>query len=146
MPTFTAMSKARLDFDFDYDFLLYGISCHLKDYRLCWSLNHQLGSDLQKQNDYELTVKTGEAPLRFSFYTWEDAVNHLKYIVVANRGNPGILVQEQRQADYFLLVEGLTDLVDTQGLLDRIKGTDVVLTAYSIDPNQLKSKQNLLFE
>lgn len=140
------MSKARLEIEFDYDFLLFGICCHLKDYRLCWSLNRKLGADLQKEDDYELVAKTDETPRKFSFYSWNDEENHLKFIVVGNRSTQGLLIQEQKQADYFLLVEGLIDLVDSEGLLTKIKGIDVVLTAYSIDPNQLKSKQNLLFE
>lgn len=140
------MSKTRLEFDFDYDFLLFGISCHVKDYRLCWSLNRYIGTDFKRDNDLEIKLAGQEELARFSFYTWDDTDNHLRYFIVANRGIPGLLVQEQKQADYFLLVEGYIDLVDADELLAKLRDINVILTAYQLDPNELRSRQNLIFD
>ena len=140
------MSKTRLEFDYEYDFLLFGISCHLKDYRLCWALNKHLQLQLKKEKDLVLDPEQGEDGGHFSYYSWQDETRHLQYITVANRGDKSWLVHEQRQADYFLIIEGYIDMVEPAEVLNNLRKIPVILTAYSLDPNELKSKQNLIFD
>ena len=40
--------KHFLENDFEYTFQLIGISCHEKDYRLCWAINQKLALNLKK--------------------------------------------------------------------------------------------------
>jgi len=138
------MGVARLDFDYDYDFLLFGISCHLKDYRLVWMLNKTLGIHLKKEED--IVVDDTPPAKSFSFYAWDDEGNRLKYILVANRGDSGYLVQEQKQADFFIVLEGIYSIIDKDELLSKIRSTEQVLMAFELNPNELKSRQNLLFD
>ena len=140
------MARATLEIDYDYDFLLFGISCHHKDYRLCWNLNNKLELDLCKEKDFEIEVDNSGIPAAFSFYSFYDPETHLKYNIVSNRGDRGTLIAEQKHADYFLLVEGENAPEETARLLSGLRSIDLVITAFQLDPNQLKSKQNLLFE
>jgi len=65
---FVVMSRTILKFDSEeaYDFLLIGIVCHQKDYKLCHELNRRLSLELARQEDYELLtpkhVKASEVP------------------------------------------------------------------------------------
>ncbi|MCB0381697.1 MAG: IPExxxVDY family protein, partial [Flavobacteriales bacterium] len=52
------MSKIILSLEEDYDFALLGISCHTKDYRLCWELNKVLNFDLVRSTDLEINKTT----------------------------------------------------------------------------------------
>lgn len=138
------MAISRLDFDYDYDFLLFGISSHAKDYRLCWSLNKVLEIELAREEDILLDEQA--SPRHFSFYAWDNEAQRLKFIVVANRGEEGYLVNEQKQADYFLVIEGYYDQLNRAQLLEKLRASPFVLTAFELDPNELKSRQNLLFD
>ena len=43
--------KIKLTSGSSYEYTTIGIACHMKDYRFCWSLNNQLGIDLQRIKD-----------------------------------------------------------------------------------------------
>ena len=132
--------------DYDYDFLLFGISCHVKDYRMCWALNKKLGISLKKEENLLLPVQHSEEVNEYPFYSYSDEAFRIKYIVAGNRGTKGLLVKEQKQVDFFLLIEGHYEIVNTYDLLKKLKEIDVILAAFELNPNHLKSKQNLLFE
>lgn len=62
------MSKFQLQIDYDFDFRLIGISCHARDYRLCWALNNHLEIQLEKvlrENASSGLKKNGIAMSRF---------------------------------------------------------------------------------
>jgi len=137
------MSKLVLTIEEDYDFSLIGISCHTKDYRLCWELNKVLQTDLIRTTDLEITKK-GERS-SFSFYEFIDEANYLEYFLISNLGIKGCLIPEQKKVDFFLIVRGNISDSNTKGIIGKINSLSLVLTSFNIDPNQLKSKQNLLF-
>lgn len=128
-----------LDIEEDYDFGLIGISCHGKDYRLCWELNNRLSIDLKRSQDLVIDNST------FSFYEYFAETDHIEYFFISNRGEQRYLVPEQRKVDYFFVIRGplFDDL--TKDIIWKINSISLVLTSFNIDPNQLKSKENLLF-
>ncbi len=137
------MSKVLLSLEEDYDFTLIGISCHTKDYRLCWEVNKALNIDLIRSEDLELNKKNEITS--FSFYEFIDEDNHLEYYLISNLGNNGYLIAEQKKVDFFLLLKGSTSTNQIQDIICKINSLSLVLTSFNINPNQLKSKQNLLF-
>jgi hypothetical protein len=137
------MSKILLNIEEDYDFNLIGISCHTKDYRLCWEINKSLNSDLKRTEDLEISKK-GEVNF-FSFYEYIDEENYIEYYLISNLCSNGYLVPEQKKVDFFLLLKGNTSTNKAKDIIDRINSLSLVLTSFNIDPNQLKSKHNLLF-
>jgi hypothetical protein len=137
------MSKMVLTLDEDYDFSLIGISCHTKDYRLCWELNKILHTDLIRTEDFEISKKNER--ITFSFYEFIDEANYLEYFLVSNRGKNGFLIPEQKKVDFFLMVRGNISESHTKDTIAKINSLSLVLTSFNIDPNQLKSKKNLLF-
>ena len=137
------MSKLVLTFEEDYEFSLIGISCHSKDYRLCWELNKQLSIDMVRTADLEISKK--DTVSSFSFYEFIDETNYLEYYLISNRGNSGHIIPEQKSMDFFLMIKGNISDNHTKYCIAKINSLSLVLTSFNVDPNQLKSKQNLLF-
>lgn len=132
------MTKHVLDVEFDYDFDLIGISCHLRDYRLCWLLNKSLGIELVRDADGAETPKG-----RFALFSGECLETRTIIHLLVNRGQGGWMIPEQRQADYMLLLRDNAKW-NTDELVRDLKNKSQILTAFAIDPNGLKSKENLL--
>lgn len=137
------MSKIVLSLDEDYDFDLFGISCHTKDYRLCWELNNKLGIDLRRAED--LIIKKKELISNYSFYEYLDEDNHLDYFLIANRCSNGFLLPEKKTTDFILMVKGIFNDNYKAKILDRINSISLILTSFQLNVDELKSKQNLLF-
>ncbi|MDQ3048104.1 MAG: IPExxxVDY family protein [Bacteroidota bacterium] len=161
------MGKHTLEIEYDYDFVLIGISSHEKDYRICWALNNKFGIELVKAESLEIKGKKQETPSFFSLFTFEDAEAFTDYAVVANRSETKlsaekehslfgtseskrddqneILVPEHKQMNYFFVIKGELEEEAISELLKKIKELEIVLTAIRIDVSQMKSKHNLIF-
>lgn len=164
------MAKHTLEIEYDYDFVLIGISSHEKDYRFCWALNNKLKLELVKKDSLEIKGKKQSTPSYFSFFAFDDEDQFKEYSVIANlsesksmalaennlfetgeRLQKGgqteneYLIPEHKQMNYFFVVRGEMEDEDVESLIKQIKDIDIVLTALRIDPKSLKSKQNLIF-
>ena len=137
--------KYYLDDTYEYDFLLIGISCHEKDYRISWALNQALSLDLvREKEDLEVFLnKTNEVSLH-SIYTFKNKETHNEFFLLNNRSSSGLLIPEQPMADYLLIIKENFDFpIDL--LLKKIKKINFILTAFNMPVEQLKSKENLIF-
>lgn len=138
------MAKHKLVFEEDYDFVLFGISCHQKDYRLCWNINKHLGINLVKQAELEFHLNKGETSF-FSNYNFYNEVYHQQYELISNRANNATLIPEQKQADYLLKVTGIYEFEEKIELQKKLNEISVILTAFEINIDLLKSKELLIF-
>jgi hypothetical protein len=139
------MSKYELEDEYDYDFNLLGISCHEKDYRICWAINQILGISLQKEEkDIEVIIKKSNRYSLHTMFTFFDEENEIDYRLISNRSTMGYLISEKTQADYLFLVSENFQL-DFPKILSTIKLIPFVLTAFEINVDELKSKENLIF-
>lgn len=162
------MGKYTLKIEYDYDFVLIGISSHEKDYRFCWALNKALDLELTKGESLEIKAKKLGATSFFSLFQYENTDEFREYFVLSNSsenkqlaatatnlfnksaesdisGDSGILIPEHRQMDYFLVIRGEIEEEEVDELLLKLKAVDFVLTAVRIDVEELKSKTNLVF-
>lgn len=153
------MSKTKLLLEYDYDFLLFGIISRIPDYKLSWFINNALEINLVKDqdlqfvnhtkhnaNDLTLGFDSPEDSAAFSFYRFENELEHLSYTLVANRSGSSMLIKEEQSVDFFLIIGGIYDEVDTEQLMDKLRLVQDIIAVFEIDPNRLKSKQNLLFD
>jgi len=138
------MAKLTLDFEPEFDFLLVGISCHLKDYRFVWMLNQHLNYQLKRDEDLSMIVDKLKTKSLFSIFSYEDEENHIAYSLISNRGDAGILIPELKTVDYLLQIRGPLEDEELEALVEAIKKVPNVLTAFSIDPTSLKSGASLL--
>ena len=140
------MSKYDLEDDYDYDFNVLGISCHEKDYRICWAINQILGVTMQKEeSDIEVVVKKSNRYSLHAMFSLIDFENEIDYRLVANRSTMGFLVPEKPQADYIFIVTDHFQL-DFKQMKQKINLIPFVLTTFEINLESLKSKDNLIFE
>lgn len=139
------MTKFQLDVDYDFSFRLIGISCHARDYRLSWALNNDLAIQLEKvhrENAAEGLKKNGVAIE--SLYSFLDEENHATYQLMYNKHNNNLLLPEQKAADFLFIIDQMNDEKFDE-VLQKIKQNDLVKTAFVIDVQTLKSKENLIF-
>lgn len=56
-----------------------------------------------------------------------------------------MLIPEQQKTDYFLMIKGTINEKEMSSIVKKIKNIPFVFMAYKIDPDKLKTKQDLLF-
>jgi hypothetical protein len=139
------MSKKLLSIEYEYDFTLLCISCHEKDYRLCWYINKALQIELIKIENLEIYFSKEKLKGLFSLFSYEDKENQSAIYLISNRSSHGILIPEQKQSDYFMIIKGTLVKDDKIYLIRELKKIPIILTIFETDPNKLKSRKNLIF-
>jgi hypothetical protein len=139
------MSKTVLKFDAEeeFDFLLIGIVCQHKDYRLCHELNQKLSLNLGREKDYEVSIAKRMNPALFSFFKYENDEQDLFY-VFENKGRHAMLISEQKQIDYFFMIKECFKRHNINDIVNAVKQIPVVLAAYPIEARTLKSRDYFL--
>jgi len=138
------MAKHKLFAEDDYSFDLIGICSSYSDYRLSWNINQCLNIGLIKTEDYTLYSKK-EGDDMHSFYQFFDKNDHTEYYLIKNLSNNfKPLIPEKHQIDYFLIIKNNFEN-EINDILNRLKENESILTAFIFDPDELKSKTNLLF-
>jgi hypothetical protein len=138
------LGKYTLEIEYDYDFVLIGISSHEKDYRICWVINNKLGLNLIKTEALEIKDKKQDEPSHFSLFCFEQPDEFMEYFMIANRSEKGLLIPEQKQIDYFFIIRGEIEDEKVMEIIKQIKESNLVQTAFRVDVKALKSKQNLI--
>lgn len=136
------MAKHKLDMDPDPEVMLIGISSHVNDYRLCWSLNRSLGINLTRR-DRDISDPGPEKMASYSAFDHTDEESQAVFSLVNNHSGDGILLKDQRQADYFLVVDENAPVRQDE-LLARVREADFVLTAFPLDARQLRGAEKLM--
>ena len=155
------MSKIHsIDFEYDHDYALIGIHSVLEDYRMAFFLNDQLQIRLERFHE-DLDFSSGNCS--FPLFTFEDESAFTSWSLIANKfafvdhvdGNGSnlfpeetkisYLIPEKKNVDYFIKIAGLTEDQELVDILDKINKIQKIMTAYAIDPLDLRSKDNLIF-
>jgi len=152
------MKRQFLSVEYDYNFLLIGVCCVAKDYRLCYEINSKLGLLLKKVDDIVhgvskkakasqtdlLLAQTEGDEIRYSLYVYRHPKTGLIYNVVSNKSGGNMLIPEIKECDYFFMITGEAHHKEKREALEKIKSIPMILTAFEIDPMQLKSKDHLI--
>ena len=152
------MKKQYLAIEFDFDFLLIGICCGEKDYRLCYEINKSLGIKLKRVTDIKIQSKEKnkhtlntliEIPEMgkknvFSLFEHKHPKTGLKYNVISNKSQGTRLISEKKEVDYFLMINGEAHTKEKKEALAKVKSIVMVLTAFEVNPQKLKSKDRLI--
>lgn len=133
----------KLDVEYDFDFILFGISCHEKDYRLCWALNLELGVNLYRDEE-DICIYHSEMESSHPVFFYHNEEDNAFYSLLKNRSNNGFVIPELPQIDYFFKVEDFME--DESEILKSLRQLKWVNAAYKIGVHELKSKENLIFE
>lgn len=133
-----------LDFETEYDFLLLGIYCAYRDYRICFELNIALELSFEKQDDFEIQLEKKGSTGQFPIFLAENN-DEEQFFVIGNKGNNGLLIPELKQVDYFLLVRNNSRYTTSQILIEKIKSINIVSSVLEYFPDELKSGDLFLY-
>jgi len=125
-------------------YTLFGVSCHLKDYRLSFLLNQYLELEFIKMEDFRTLATSQRESDNFSFYSCRDEDRFNIYHLVANRGERLALLPELKQTDFLLLVDGPFKKAQKDHLLAAVKSIPNVLTSFEIRFETIKNYEVFL--
>ncbi len=139
------------------NYVLIALHCGLEDYALAYALNMALKINLKRsKTDLDISNKTS-----FPIYEWKDKLNERYWTLIVNTSVKEEYLEvhdlfsdetsstvyhvlpEYKDVDYLLKIEQEEDEVDS-GMLDSILEIPKIITAYQIETDKLKSKQNLI--
>lgn len=136
------MPKYRLEENVLPKVKVFGISCHVPDYRLCWSLNRALKLDLSRRRKDIIEEVKGKA-LHYSVFEKPDEDGVARWSLICNTCGRRKLLSDQKAADFFLVVDHETALREP-GILERLRDSEFVLTAFPLQMDELKMGHKLL--
>ena len=157
-----AVHKLVLDDFLDQvHFSLIGIHCNLEDYRLAFLLNKYLNLML-KRKEQDLNFKNGTS---YSIYEWENEKGLKTWNFVSNICKKEIktspqqdslfenqvttktfqLIPEHKKVNYLLKISSDTKMLNESKIVSNIQKIPQVVTAYTINSDELASKGNLIF-
>jgi hypothetical protein len=163
------MAIHKLDLgEFDeIDYHLIAIHTSLEDYRLAYFINQKLPINLGKnKNEIQINIKEGET--KFSRFYYHDAEKGISWNLIQNKNEviqqkndnrqnnlfsnismevstKVYLLPEFKKADYFLKIENLEDDLNITAIQVLLNTIDSISTAYTVETNKIKSKNNLIF-
>ncbi|GAA4268942.1 IPExxxVDY family protein [Hyunsoonleella aestuarii] len=147
----------------EVSYTLIGIHCTIEDYRVAYLLNKYLGINLVRSKE-DLDFKNSKS--NYAFFEWEDKKHLTTWSLVSNickreeardidlkslfKTQEQItktfnLIPEYRQVNYFLKIDNEYNYTKEKSILNRILNIPQIVTAYTVDASQLKSKDNLIF-
>ncbi|MFV5690610.1 IPExxxVDY family protein [Flavobacterium sp. LT1R49] len=162
------MAIHKLDLgEFDeIDYYLIAIHTSLEDYRLAFFINQLLPINLSKsKNEIQINIEEGETNFsRFYYYdnekaiTWNLIQNKNEVLQYKKGINQNLfsnvtmevatkvfLLPEFKKVDYFLKIENIEDTTSVSTIQTILNKIDNISTLYTVDINQIKSKNNLIF-
>ncbi len=161
-----AVHKLHIDEFDEIDYQLIAIHTSLEDYRLAYYINQNLPITLKKSNcNVQISNKDGETQFtRFIFeddtagICWDLIQNKNDILLSTQRIDQGLfaetnnrfstkayLIPEFKKVDYFLKIDDAAAVVDIANIAAQINKIDRISTVYSVDVENIKSKNNLIF-
>ncbi len=142
------MARNKLVIDYSYDFLLYGLISHLKEYKLAWSLNNQLNIHLIKQKDI-IHEFINQEKMYVSNYLYETENTQLRLLRNKSENKNSVksayLLPELHKFDFFIMKNGRIDGKDDLGFISKLKEIEAIQYVTLINISKLKSRENLIF-
>lgn len=159
-----ALHKLQLEDFYDDEFALFAIHCNLEPYRLAFMLNRHLKIRLARTDD-DLDYNYLEAS--FSLFEWDNEQEYTTWNLVSNvckrevdslqssgslfEGTQKVLKSyylcpEFKNVDYFLKISSEGMHCNEKVILDRLQTIPQIITSYSVDVSEIKSKDNLIFK
>ena len=161
-----AVFKLHLDEFDEVDYELIAIHSSLEDYRMAYFLNQNLSIILSKSKQH-ISVASREGEAHFSKFTFDDLKNDLQWNLIQNKNEiitsktisgqdlflnttmevttNVFLIPELKKVDYFLKIENPNNSFNVQDILKKIHTITKITTVYAVDPEKIKSKNNLIF-
>lgn len=139
----------RISNKYEIDFLLFGLVCSGKEYKVSWHIDRVMEISLEKAVDSQISMSDGSS-LKISNYLFEN--DFLFVVVIRNKlitssgFSHQLLVPELSQFDYLIKIKDNTGTLSKSEVLEKLRSIPIVSYCTDINFDKLKSKENLLFE
>ena len=162
-----AHHKLLFDEDFEEPFTLIAIHCSEEAYKLAYLLNLQLNMRLKRKKT-DLDFSTEGLLITFPLYDFEDVHKYTHFYLVANKcrsveaslqSSGGLfselvsekstahyLLPEFKKVDYFLKIYSDFETVTLRRMLSQLNEIKQVISAYTLEIDNIKSRNNLIFD
>ncbi|HOY38146.1 MAG: IPExxxVDY family protein [Bacteroidales bacterium] len=140
------MKRKTLKFSPEYNFILFGLSATVSDIRLVYILKTMTELDFHRCEN--LCVFHEKLPIEqtFSLFECDENDENLSISLISNKSQEGFLIEELKNIDYFIIIKGADSIVFAEKFLKVLKESSSIYGVFQIDPNNLPSKQKLLFQ
>lgn len=158
-----ALHKLIVDDFYDTSFTLIAIHCQIEDYRLTYLLNKYLNLNLKRSKkdlDFNYLMASYSVFEYCNIYDctkWNLFSNVCVSEVESLQSSGSLfgvnqkssikhyLVPERKNVNYFLKIEDEEDKLNKQLLIQTILKIPQIITSYSVNVDDLKSKNHLIF-
>ena len=125
-------------------YTMIGISCHLMDYRFLHMLNKELGSGFSREEDLVINSPVTKEEVTYSLFSYRDEDHRNSFYLISNYSEDHLLIQEFRNTDFIMLIEGDFKKQRKDALLMAIRKISSVLTAFEINIRDIKTLESFL--
>ncbi|MFH0756905.1 MAG: IPExxxVDY family protein [Bacteroidota bacterium] len=139
-----AVKKHKLEMAINEDFCLLGLVSDEPDYKLCWLINHSLGTDLLKLDDLELFHKRLGKDLAYSIFAFQDEESLLTYRIIKNRAEEGYFLDELKNLDYLVHIQGEINAKKINSFIRGVKAIPEVRMCVPVDLKKIRNQERLL--
>jgi len=136
--------KLKISAEVTFDYTMFGVACHLKDYRFVFFLNAALGFRFKRVDD--LMIKDGEAEKAYSFFLYHHPDQRRNYYLVSNYNESGRLIPAEKGADFFIITDDILPSEDKRQMITSIQSVHQVLAAYEIPRTKAKNLEVIFQE
>lgn len=140
-----AIQRHKLQYKQNFDFLLFGLASHENDYRLVWKINQAFSFNFERGNSHKLISKKTGKEQEYNLYSYDDEDTFYLYYFISNKCEDGVLIEELKNIDYLIMIQGDFTEAFANGFHNRLKKVESVQGVFKIDPSSLKNKENLVF-
>lgn len=152
--------------DVEEDYHLLALHSSLEEYKIAFLLNKCLQLGLQRAS-VDLDFNHGEIEAQYPLYTFKQPDKYRAYHLIKNKYKGDVkkvissgslfieeevspqithLIPEFRDVDYLLKIEEDLEVHEVNALVGKLVSIPNIITAYAVDVDQLKSKNNLILE
>ena len=161
-----ASHKLILEDDYQEDFSLIAIHCSEEPYKMAYMLNKHISLRLSRKR-LDVDFSNQGLDISFPLFECENELSYIIYSLVSNKNKSltakfqssgglfsdlssektitTFLLKEFKNVDYFLKIQSEYEKVSTRKLISTINEIEQVISAYTIDSEKIKYKNNLIF-
>ena len=138
------MKKTKLVVEYDFDFVLLGITTSLKAYKLAWELNQKLSIHLVKKESIVVGFKGMEKA--FATHIHQTPRRFIRLLTNKLQDNDGkyLLAPEYPHFDYLVVIQDAEQSF-AENILNAVRQIPSVELAAFIPLETLKTKENFIF-
>jgi len=159
--------KLVMEEEFEEPFTLIAVHCSEEEYKVAYLMNQHLNTRFKRRR-VDIDFPADGLMITFPIFDFLDEFNYSQFHLVANKcrtveaslqSSDGLfsditsekatnhfLLPEFKKVDYFLKIYSDFENVPLQSLVSQINNIEQIVSAYTVEIDTIKSKNNLIFD